>query len=199
MTRMVAALLIILLTVARPLTASQNAAPGTLRVRVLQGQDAVHNTLFPRPVEIVIEVRDGADFPVENANVTFESPESGPGGSFPGGQPVLKTRTNYQGQAGARFVPNNVIGRFAVKVRVSTGALNAELLIPQSNSSHVTDSKRGRKISGWWWISLGAAAVAGVALGLVLTSGDAGSANAIVISPGGPTIVRPRGVGPGAL
>ena len=192
MRRIVAALLIMLLTGAVRPAAAQSRTPGTLSVRVLQGEDAVHNTLYPRTANIVIEVRDGSDFPIENADVSFELPQSGAGGAFAGGQPILKARTNYQGQAAARFAPNNVQGRFVIKVRVNAGPQNAELLIRQNNSSDAPDGKPGKMSSRWWWISIGAAAAVGVTLGLVLTSGNGSSPNVITINPGGPTVVRPR-------
>src|SRR5690349_15894995 len=65
-----------------------------LRIIVLQGQGAMNNVQTRTGTAPVIEVRDRNDQPVDGANVVFELPRTGAGGSFPANQYAFAGRTN---------------------------------------------------------------------------------------------------------
>src|SRR5450631_2683960 len=66
--------------------AGSNVAIPELRIRVLEGENAINSISQGQSIPPVAEVRDQNDMPVEGATVVFTLPESGPGGSFPGGR-----------------------------------------------------------------------------------------------------------------
>ena len=174
----------------------------TLKLLILQGRDAV-NDVRGRAVTIpIIEVRDDNDQPVEGAQVVFEAPANGPGGSFPGNKITFTTRTNVQGQASAPFTANALPGRFVIQVTATSGDRFGRVSIPQMNGTVVPGSddrslhKSSRKK---WWILGGIAAAAAVTVGVVLaTRGDSAPAQTvtappvIVVTPGPPVIGGPR-------
>lgn len=167
--------------------------PAALRILVLEGGNAVNSIPLGRAVPPVVEVRDTNDFPVEGATVVFVLPETGPGGTFPGNQTTLTTRTTSQGQATAPFLINGVLGRFEIKVTATSSGRKGEATITQTNSN---GAYIGPMIAAtpWYkkkltWILIGGAAGGGI-LAWRLTSGS-GSANpTLVVTPGGPVFGR---------
>jgi hypothetical protein len=166
-----------------------------LKIYVLDGQDAT-NSISDRKVTVpVVEVRDENDLPIEGAEVTFELPKDGPGGSFPDGQRVRTVRTNLQGQANAPFFLSTQPGKFEMKVTAKRGDRSGETTVSQTNSLmpfHETSAKRhpwykNRK----FWVLAGAGATAAI-ITIVLTSGGSSSNPTITIGPGSPTISGPH-------
>src|SRR5882724_8811128 len=81
----------ILVDAAQVVTPPQAPAPTPparreLRVLILEGEGAMNNLELGIYAPLVVEVRDDNDKPVEAAEVTFQLPTAGPGGSFPGNQ-----------------------------------------------------------------------------------------------------------------
>ena len=93
-----------------------------------------HGTLSKRAVQTQIEVRDAQDKPIPGAQVIFQLPASGAGGSFPGGRLTQRTATDPRGQASTSgFVPNDAQGRFNMKVNITSGGQVASAIVAQVN------------------------------------------------------------------
>lgn len=164
--------------------------PG-LKILVLEGQNAINSTSAHVAIQPVVEVRDQDDRPVEGASVVFRLPISGPGGTFPNNSPTETVRTDYRGQAGATgFVPNNVLGRFDIRVTATLQNLTGSITISETNSPGTVAIRPGNARKSIWhnkylWIGAGAAVAAGVVLGLTL--GHGGN-KTVTITPGTVTI-----------
>lgn len=166
----------------------------TLRIRVLEGEGAVHNIQTGSVAPLVIEVRDSNENPVEGAEVTFELPTSGPGGDFPGQQLTQTTRTNYQGQAGwTGFRPNNRQGRFQVRVKAVLGNQTGHISVNQRNSLEEFATKEVEKKRPWYLskraLIIYGLAGAGIATWLVLRDGNSSSSQVTVGV--GPVVIGP--------
>jgi hypothetical protein len=141
----------------------------------------------------VVEVRDGNDRPIEGATVTFVLPgTSGPGASFPDGSTSKSFATNAQGQAMAEgYAPNNVEGKFEVKVRAAYQDEKTELTIPQANSFQPqaeADLKKSRSWRKWLWIGGAATAATIVAIVLTRDSSSTAAPPVVIVTPGPPVI-----------
>lgn len=205
--RISAAILIVSLTTAPALQASQTAARGEapslspLKIFVLQGDRVVHRPGSPAEANPVVEVRDENDFPVEGAEVRFRAPASGAGGVFAGKLDTAVTKTNAQGQATASFASNGVPGAFVIEVRATYRNRSEEAKLLQRNSASATDRiyepRHGKAswLRSWkFWGAVAGGAAAAVAAG---TRGSGGGATAastptITVTPGSPTVGGPR-------
>ena len=189
----------VLLAAVLPAYPQQQAPPApTLKVFVLQGNNVV-NDLAGRSSGSstpIVEVRDLNDQPVEGADVIFELPSSGPGGSFPGNRITYSTRTTPQGQASAPFTPNTLPGRFTIQVTATSADRFGRVVIQQSNAAvaPVLDQTRGGGLGRKKWLIIGGiAAGAAVGIALALTHGSNSTPPAVqnqppvlVITPGTP-------------
>jgi len=166
----------------------------TLKILVLQGQNAVNSIAGGVATMPVVEVHDENDQPVEGADVVFELPATGPGGSFPGGQFVKSVKSNLQGQAGAPFMPNPETGRFTIKVTATLRNRTGHNTITQTNAlDAAAQAKSGTRKISWWKVAIigGAAAVV---VGVVLATrggSSSSSSNTITLTPGTPTFGAP--------
>jgi hypothetical protein len=171
--------------------------PEGLKILVLEGQDNVNNIRAPMSVNVVVEVRDENDRPVEGAKVNFQMPIMGPSGGFEGGVRNKEATTNIQGQASVSYTPNMELGRFAIQVKATQGGRGGMTTIMQQNS---TTSEAGGKKS---WFSrhkvlviviVAAAAGAGLAIGLTRGGSKSGSSGGgtVTIAPGVPTVAGPQ-------
>ncbi len=170
------------------------AGAGGLKILVLEGQGGVNNLRAPMAMNLVVEVRDENDRPVEGATVSFQMPLMGPSGGFEGGVRNKDATTNVQGQAAVSYTPNMEPGRFTVQVKAMQGGRTGMTTIMQQNST------TGEAIQTKSWFSrhkkivIAAAVVAvGVGLGVGLTRGGSGSSGGTVtITPGVPTVGGPQ-------
>lgn len=165
----------------------------TLRILVLQGQNAVNGIRYGMVTEPVVEIHDENDLPLEGADVVFELPATGAGGTFPGGQFVTSVKSNLRGQAGAAFNPNAVTGRFVIKVTATLRNRTGHTTITQTNALDAAALEKGgiRKFR-WWKVAVVAGAV-GLVVGIVLATrgGGSSSSNTITLTPGAPTFGTP--------
>ena len=178
-------------------------APGlaALRVKVLQGDGAVHNIQSGRATPIVVEVREQNDRIVEGAEVTFQLPLTGPGGFFFPTQSLTQTvRTNFQGQAvGAGFRPNAEQGSFEVKINVAYGNQTRTMVVTQYNSrdlfsyepAHPKPTPFYKKV---WFIAAlaGGGTAAGLGIYYWTRSNGSSSSSALSLTPGQVSIGPPR-------
>lgn len=155
--------------------AGQQAGPvQRLRIIALEGQRAVNYIPIRTTTAPVVEVRDENDRPVEGATVVFKLPDSGPGGTFEGGQTTQTGITDFRGQVGARgYTSNSVPGRFVIEVNATYEDRSARLPITQTNSIDALPPELGgpKKSSRKKWILLSVAAGAGAGVALYLLTG----------------------------
>jgi len=93
--------------------------------------------------------------PVKGARVTFQLPESGPGGYFERQEPgqfSLARRTRVQvetrknGRAEAKgFVPNKELGQYVLRVTAEYGGQTASVDLKQTNEWSQSAQKEARK------------------------------------------------------
>jgi hypothetical protein len=85
------------------------------------GQEARVDTTFAEPLEV--RVTDAYGAPVDDAEVTFAAPASGPGGSFADGHTTVTVATGADGVAIApAFTADGTPGSYAVTASVSNKA-----------------------------------------------------------------------------
>jgi hypothetical protein len=182
-----------------PRQAPANAPPlaGGLKIAVLEGQNGVNNIRMPMSVDLVVEVRDENDRPVEGATVNFQMPLMGPSGGFEGGVRNKETASNVQGQAAVSYTPNEELGRFTVQVKAMQGGRTGMTTIMQQNAN----TSEASQTKGWFSrhkkIVIATAVVAvGVGLAVGLTRGGSKSGSSggsgLTISPGVPTVAGPQ-------
>lgn len=174
---------------------SRRLAPGALRIGILEGQNVINSLTTRTAVSPVVQVFDYLEQPVEGAEVTFEVPPTGPGGTFPNQQNIITTRTDVRGQATAAFTPNNTPGSFTIKVTASAGGQSAEARLVQTNDNKAMFAGPVPPPKAWyknwkWWAVIGAGAGAGIAAAVILTGRN--DAATITISPGTVVIGGPR-------
>jgi hypothetical protein len=196
-------LIAICLFLAGALVAQQpNLAPagtvtgtGGLKILALEGQDGINNIRTPMSMNLVVEVRDDNDRPVEGATVSFQLPLMGPSGGFEGGVRNKDATTNVQGQAEVSYTPNMELGRFTIQVKAMQGGRTGMTTIKQQNANTNEAGQTKSWFSRHKKIVIAAAVVAvGVGLGVGLTRGGSksGSSSGITITPGVPTVGAPQ-------
>jgi hypothetical protein len=162
-----------------------------LQILVLEGSRAES---YPGSLGIspVVEVRDDVDRPVEGALVTFDLPQTGPGGTFQGGDRSFTAKTNAQGQAmPPRFTMGSTLGPFYIRVsakyrdlRAQTSILQAAAVRPRPTEAILRPRHTARK-----WVILGVIGGAGGGgLAYALTRG---TSHPIKISIGGSVFTQP--------
>jgi hypothetical protein len=190
--RTVAAVLCFLLTDvgASDLMAQTAAPPPHLQITILDGEGALNNIKQRVAREPIVQVEDENHKPVAGAVVIFLLPDSGPGGTFLDGTNMFTTTTDAEGKAVASDLkPNNVAGKFQIRVRVKHGDDTAEATIAQTNligavsgggaAAHAFPAK---------WVIVGIAAAGGLAAGIIASKGGSHSTT---ITPGTPTVGAP--------
>jgi len=176
------------------LTAGQSPqapAPVGLKIVPLQGEGAVNAIRTRTVTEPVVEVRDERDLPVAGADVVFQLPPTGPGGTFPDQTRTFKTITNAQGQAAApALIPDSHPGRFHIQVTATKGGQTATFLMSQQNSVEmIAVSHHGHR--KWIAIAIAAAGAVGTGLYFYLRS-SGGTANSLSVSSGPITVGGPH-------
>lgn len=142
----------------------------SLKVFVLEGDSAIHNIRDRVAAMPVVEVRDDSGFPVEGAEVKFDLPPAGPGGSFPGQQFTATAKTDIQGQAAVSFVPNLEAGRFKIRVTATIGNRIGHVVITQTNAARRSSAEpRSGPLRFAWW-KVAAVAGVGATLGIILAT-----------------------------
>jgi len=171
-------------------------APTELRIVVLEGEGARHNVKTKAAVQTVVEARDAEDRPLAGAQVVFQLPAAGPGGSFPGGRLQQRVTTNSRGQAASSgFVPNDEEGRFNVKVTATSGNFMASEVVAQINAAKTEPLPGARRSRKGLWILLAAAGGGGTVAALTLGGSSKttpGVTSSLVLAPGPVTVGGPR-------
>jgi hypothetical protein len=126
----------------------------------------------------IVQVLDMTGKPVANATVTFELPQKGPSGFFPGLAKTQRQTTNSQGRAGTYgYIPNNEPGAVKIRVIAEKGPDRADAVIEQLNTSGDYDAGLApAKRRVWVLVGLiGAGVGAGLAVGLARGGGGSGT------------------------
>jgi len=126
---------LISLLVAAICWSQQPAAQQQLKINVVQGEGATNNTSRMIAAQPTVEVVDEGGKPVENAEVTFETPRSGPTVVFFGEMRRNTVRTDAKGLARpSMLTPNDQNGKFQIKVQAKAGNSFAETVVNQTNT-----------------------------------------------------------------
>jgi hypothetical protein len=168
---------------------------GGLTITVIQGSGATNYIQKKHATQPVVEVRDEANQPVSGADVVFQLPTVGPGGSFDGWLSTQTTKTDAHGRAAASgLTPNDQQGQFVIKVMATRGTKTATTMIGQTNASGGGEAQAGGSHKRLW-VVLGVLAAGGVAGGIAATRGG-GSApptvNPITVAAGPIAVGGPR-------
>ncbi|HVX66588.1 MAG TPA: hypothetical protein VHA11_08305 [Bryobacteraceae bacterium] len=173
---------------------AQSKPDESLQVIVVEGEGAINNIRDHTARAPVIRVLDAEERPVAGATVNFLLPELGSGGTFPEGRTHLTTTTGDDGRAVARGLrPNNVAGRFQIRVSASWQGRTGLAVVNQVNVAPAARGKSKNKL-------IIAALVAGGAVGAVFaakgssSSGNSSSpgASGTTVTPGSPVFGPPK-------
>jgi hypothetical protein len=113
-------------------TQVSEAAPALLRIRIVEGDSAVHTAGTRSTQPIVVFLADETGQPVANASVSVRLPEEGPSGMFMSGLRSEVLLTGVDGRAAIRGVQwNRVAGAMAVRITASKGEARAGIISTQ--------------------------------------------------------------------
>ena len=173
--------------------AAAEGGPAALKVVVLEGEGARNDIRSGTAVAPKIRLLDENGRPVPDAEVVFRLPMEGPGGAFHGWVRTQTVRTNAEGIAAASgYTPNDLEGRFNIRVTAKAGAQEASAVISQVNIRGSGASGRGQRK---WWILAAVGAGAGAAIAAAASgNGSDGVAvtTPITITAGPVTVAGPR-------
>lgn len=128
------AVLLSILLASPAVRAQQAAAPLKLNIAIVEGEGAINNVRQRVAREPIVQVTDENNKPVAGAAVTFLLPNSGPGGTFPGGQNSMTVITDAEGKAQARGLrANRMDGKYQMRVTVSFQGVTSSTTIGMSN------------------------------------------------------------------
>ena len=172
-----------------------------LKIEVVEGEEAINNIRLHRAREPVVRTVDENHQPLSGVSVTFLLPVMGPGGEFPGNVRELAMQTDENGEAaGKGLVPNQMVGKFQIRVAASYRGERANAVINQTNAEPGGAANGGSSKKILLIAVIGGAVAGGAALAASRASGStspsqpAGPQNpvGIVITSGTPVIQPPH-------
>lgn len=184
----------------RPQPGTPQAPPGTpgsgpaaLKIVVLEGEGARNDIRSGIAVAPKVQLLDENGRPVADAEVVFRLPMEGPGGAFHGWVKTQTVRTNAEGIAAASgYMPNDLEGRFNIRVTAKAGSQEAAAVIAQAN---VRGSGASGRSNRKWWILAAVGAGAGAAIAAAASGNGADGVavtTPITITAGPVTVAGPR-------
>ncbi len=177
---------------ATPPAAPAEAPPGTLQITVLEGEGAKNDIRTGTAVAPRVRVTTEDGKPVAGAEVVFQLPMGGPSGVFSGWVRTQTVRTGEDGIAAATgYTPNEVEGRFNIRVVATYGNSKGSAVISQSNIRGAQGRSGSKK---WWILAIAAGAGAGIAAAAA-AAGDSGTAatpSLVTITSGPVTVGAPK-------
>jgi hypothetical protein len=152
---------------------------GTLRIVVIEGEDAVNVIQQKTAVAPVVEVRDQNGLPVPGAVVRFTI--GGGNASFTGGSQTLTITTNAAGRAAAGAVNPLASGSVQIQVQATFQGQSAAATIAQTNVATAAQAA-GAAAAGAGVAGAGAGAGGGGVSGLAIAgiAGGVGAGAAVV-------------------
>ena len=177
---------------------AQVAQPsGKLNIVIVEGEGAINNVRQRVAREPIVQVEDENRRPVAGAAVTFLLPNQGAGATFANGAQSLTITTDAQGRAVARGLrPNNVNGRYDIRVNASHQGRTGSATISQTNAISAAAAAGGISAKLIAILVVAGAAAAGATV--AATRGGNGSGNGggqptpTIITPGTPSIGGPQ-------
>lgn len=168
--------------------------PGRIQIVIVEGEGAINNVRQRVAREPIVQVEDENRRPVAGAAVTFLLPNQGASASFANGAQSLTITTDAQGRAVARGLrPNNVNGRYEIRVNASSEGRTASTTINQTNAIVAAAAAGGLTIK---LIAILLAAAGAAAAGAVVATNGGNDTPArptpTVITPGSPTVGGPQ-------
>ena len=176
-----------------------------LKIEVVEGEGAINNIRLHRAKEPVVRTVDENNQPLSGVSVTFLLPFMGPSGEFPGNVRELAMQTDEKGEASGRgLVPNQMVGKFQIRVAASYRGERANAVINQTNAEPGGAANGGpsRKMKILLIAVIGGAAAGGVAAALAASGGSGRSGSSqpagpqnpagIVITSGTPVLQPPH-------
>ena len=160
-----------------------------LKIGVVEGEGATNNIRLHRAKEPVVRTVDENNQPLSGVSVTFLLPAMGPSGEFPGNVRELAMQTDEKGEAaGKGLVPNQMVGKFQIRVAASYRGERANAVINQTNAEPGGAANGGssKKIL---LIAVIGGAIAG---GAALASRGSGGSSTSPTQPAGPQ--NPAGI-----
>lgn len=163
-----------------------------LNIVIIEGEGAINNIRQRTAREPIVQVEDENRKPIAGASVVFFLPNQGASGTFANGARSLTVLTNDQGRAVATgFRPNNVAGKFEMRVTASHQGQTASASIAQSNIAAAT---AGLSAAAKALIIIGVAG--GAAAGAAIAAGGGnGGTNASPSAPARPITTITPGTG----
>ena len=172
--------------------AAQDAPAPALRITIIDGDEAINNIRQRTAREPIVQVEDENHRPVAGAVVLFVLPSDGPSATFVGGGNSLQVTTDATGRAVAHGLkPNNIAGRYQIRVSATSEGRTARATINQTNQA----GGGGGGSTGKWLGIGGAAAAVGAIVAVVATRSSHASSIPPVqttITPGTGTVGAPR-------
>ena len=172
-----------------------------LKIDVVEGEGAINNIRLHRAKEPVVRTVDENNQPLSGVSVTFLLPAMGPSGEFPGNVRELAMQTDEKGEAaGKGLVPNQMVGKFQIRVAASYRGGRTNAVISQTNAEPGGAANGGSSKKILLIAVIGGAVAGGVALAASRGSGStspsqpAGPQNpvGIVITSGTPALQPPH-------
>jgi len=170
----------------------QTPPPDSLQITILDGDQAINNIRQRTAREPIVQVEDENHNRIPGAIVVFTLPGNGPGGSFAGAGNTLSTISDAEGKAVARgFRPNNLTGKFEIRVSASYQGKTGHAIITQTNVGSVAVTHTAR------WVTISLIVAAAAAGGVVAATRGGSSTPAQATIPSGPSVTAGSGsVGP---
>src|SRR5262249_28081942 len=183
--------LVLLLTAIDPSFVSAQTAQDSsnrLQLSVLQGNSStLDNT---HPARLVVRVRNGRSGPVKGADVTFTTPDSGPGAVFFGGERRLTVKTDAQGVANSGPMrPDGGAGVFSVAIQAAFQNQSVTTSAQQTNKTEPSGKTLHKSGKLKWILIVGGAAA--VAVAVAATKRSTTTQSTPTITAGAPSVGQP--------
>lgn len=108
-------------------------APAAFTVDVVQGNGAV-NFINQKPARVpIVKIEDSSGHALAGAHVRFQTPDSGPSGTFKGALTYAAVTGRDGTAAAAGFAPNGEPGEYAVRVVAEYDGQTVEKQVQQNN------------------------------------------------------------------
>ncbi len=116
---------------------------GRLRIAVLTGEGATNSTGTGQATAPVIQVLDAQGNPVAGAQVTFQSPTTGPSVTFFGAARTATVETDQEGRAEpSTILANTYEGPFTIAVSANYQGQTATAAVQQTNTAPEPPKKK---------------------------------------------------------
>lgn len=148
------------------LLAGALAVTGILQIRMVEGNGAVHTPSSRAARPLTVQITTDTGQPVPGATVTFQMPESGPGGVFASGLRTEVLTTDAQGRASVRRMRfNRVTGPFEIRILAVKDDVRAGTIARQFISDAGKAAARRPRARWLFLTAVGAGVAAGVLAG----------------------------------